>query len=422
MAVCFFDKEYDSNHKYKCDYEVMADEIVVTVDYDITKEVEAVNGVKAIGPNIIYANRDILIVDHNNGINYLLKDAYYNGSSAVYGSPDGGMKTKFVSSVYFSSNSFQSLAGLKEMPKVSSITIVSKDLLRYLSESSINRTEYEDKLVITLNREVEGEKRHIGTNNIKEISLQDYWYGGFNKRHDIVFDTTGHLLLKLARRVNYTDVSKYVYEVYVFLQIYTKRSLKVDEIQVSVDGITFGISFYMGHFGKVARKNTGEKSVSDSMMSFLERCYSTIPYRNSKSDIRNIPYIIIKRDRSIEDSFLMYYRFVECYYKRQRIPKISNSFITYSLAENYMSRGKVLLTDIEHVANEIVSLRNRYVHSGYYIRNESLRIKFDDSSKNYTAKADLNWIFERTRILYDCAVDIIFTDMLKYEKYSFTDM
>ena len=296
MAVCFFNRIYDNNHKYICNYERLTDEIICTVDYDITDEVEPVNGVKATDPYTEYTNRDILIIDYSQGISYLLKDAYYCGSSSVYGNPDGGSKTKFAANIYFYSNSFQALTILKEIPKIDSITLVSKDLIRYISDSSISRTESKEKLVINLDKESNHEIRHIGSKNIKDITLQDFWSGGFNKDHDIAFDI--------------------------------KRSLKIDEIKVSVNGTSYGIAFYMASCKKDIRKNGGEKSVQCSIMDFLERCYSNIPYRNSKSDIRNIPYIIVKRDRSLEDNFLMYYRFVEYYYKKQDISKIKSTFIS----------------------------------------------------------------------------------------------
>ena len=421
MAVCFFNKDYDNKHKYRCEYEISSDQIIVTVDYDISEEVEAVDGIKSFGPNTKYANRDVLIIDYEKRTNYLLKDAYYNGSSFVYGTPDGGAKTKFATSIYFFCNDYESLASLKETPKVSSITIVSKDLLSYISESSVSRTEYEDKLVIDLNKKSYGETRQIGINNIKKITLQEYWFGGFNKEHDIVFDTTGHLEIKLSRRANYTEIHQYVYEVFVFLQIYTNRRFRIEDIKVSIDGVSYGMFFYIRNNEKPIKK-TGvyEASVQSNIMDFLEKCYSNIPYRKSKSDIRNIPYIIMNSSRNIEDSILIYYRFIKKKKKKQKIPNIVKEFISYSLNENYKNGRKSLPTECDSLANEIISLRNHYVHSGYYIRNESLKIKFDDANKNYTVKADVEWIYERMNILYDCSVDIIFRNMLGYDNYNFS--
>ena len=190
MAVCFFGNDYE--HRYKCEYEALSDQIIVTVDYDIKNEIEDVNGVKAFGINTKFDNRDILIADHDNKINYLIKNACYNGVSSVYGTPDSGSKTRFASTMFFSSESFQSLAELKETPKVSSITIVSKDLEKLVTETSVSRVEYEDKLVISLNRRPNGETRQIGSHNIKEILLQEHWSGGFKKDHDIVLADYGN--------------------------------------------------------------------------------------------------------------------------------------------------------------------------------------------------------------------------------------
>lgn len=74
-------------------------------------------------------------------------------------------------------------------------------------------------------------------------------------------------------------------------------------------------------------------------------------------------------------------------------------------------------------------LRNRYVHSGYYIKNNSLRITFKDLDektsklKNYTLNnVDVKWIYERIKILYTIVIDIIFKNMLEYKKYRFKRM
>ena len=70
-------------------------------------------------------------------------------------------------------------------------------------------------------------------------------------------------------------------------------------------------------------------------------------------------------------------------------------------------------------------MRNRYVHAGYYIKNDSLKISFEriDGRKNpkdYTAKnVDVDWIYERTFLLYQVVIDIIYKDMLGYDNYRF---
>ena len=56
MAICYLNSDY--NNKYSCNYEIHDSGIDVTVDYDITDEIKAIDGVKAFGNNTEFANRD----------------------------------------------------------------------------------------------------------------------------------------------------------------------------------------------------------------------------------------------------------------------------------------------------------------------------------------------------------------------------
>lgn len=172
-----------------------------------------------------------------------------------------------------------------------------------------------------------------------------------------------------------------------------------------------------------------ENSVSDNLLVFISKCYKLIPYRDSKSEIRNIPYVIFDYSRNIEDTFLMLYKTIECYYKKQNIKGITSSFINYSIHNNNDKFKKKTEDEIEDLARQIICLRNRYVHSGYYIKNNSLKITFknldEKASKlnNYTLNnIDVKWIYEHTKILYTIVIDIIFKNMLGYEKYKFGRM
>ena len=161
------------------------------------------------------------------------------------------------------------------------------------------------------------------------------------------------------------------------------------------------------------------------MLDFLYKCYTKIPYRDGKSEIRNLPYIILNTSRNLEDNFLMFYRFIECYYKQQPIENIKKTFIEFSIKNNYRNLNKSNEAEIENLVYEIVSLRNHYVHEGYFINNKKLYISFPKigemvNTKNHIVEnIDWKWIYDRTKILYEIVIDIIFRDMLGYEKYKF---
>ncbi len=117
MAVCYFNKDYEKI--FNCEYEKKNGDIEVTVEYAIDDEMEPdENGAITIGSNTQYKKRDILIVDSNSKMNYLLKDASYSGDKELYGSPDGNVTTKFFSSCYFYHEGYNKLQELLETPKV----------------------------------------------------------------------------------------------------------------------------------------------------------------------------------------------------------------------------------------------------------------------------------------------------------------
>ena len=97
-----------------------------------------------------------------------------------------------------------------------------------------------------------------------------------------------------------------------------------------------------------------------------------------------------------------------------------------SAQEHYVKNHSMSEEEIEKLAQEMICLRNHYVHAGYFIRNSCLKITFPrigekKNSKDYTAHpVDVNWIYVRTKMLYEIVVDIIFTKMLGYTDYQFS--
>ena len=104
----------------------------------------------------------------------------------------------------------------------------------------------------------------------------------------------------------------------------------------------------------------------------------------------NSYYNIFDYSRNIEDAFFMLYKTVECYNNKQNIKGITSKFINYSIHNNYIKDKNMTEDKIEDLSRQIICLRNRYVHYGYYIKNNSLKITFKDLDektsklKNYT--------------------------------------
>ena len=413
MPVCCFNGNYDN--KYSCTYEISPESIKVNVDYDIGQEIETKDGVRRFSVETTFEPRDILIVDSALKNYYLLKDAQYNGMSNRYGTLDSQDITSFITSVYFKSDSANKLTELLPNPKVKKIRLYSKAIAEYIKHPSVHTSNSKEKYDIALSRKRNAKSLEIKKNNIKQISLADDWKCTKNYT-SINVQMCGYIEVEVFRRVDYSKVFEYMYELMIFMQLFCPSKFEIDRIMVQVDN-TYYDFFTLLNKPKYVDKHI-PYSTSIDLLEFIKLCYLRIPYRNSKGEIRNIPYVILNTYRNIEDNFLMFYRFIECFYKRQNI----NKFIESSIQYHYNNKNKHTIENTENEAQEIVCLRNHYVHSGYYIKNNSLRISFDKEkrdSRDYTVKVDFSWIYEKTKELYLIVIDIIFTDMLGIKEYEF---
>lgn len=417
MAVCFFNN--DLNNRYRCTYDITKDSVTVSVEYDIYDEIPITNGFRAIGNNS-FESRDILIADSDNSKFYLLKDAYYAGNNNRYALLDNKSVTIFKSGIYFSHGKYDKLTSLPETPKCSSIRLFSKDFITIVGNYSYKKKISEDALIITLKKKNEPLDFDISTSKIKKILFNDWWEQNEDwKTGKVVVDITPYVEIQFNRRHNYNDIHKFVYEFEIYMQLFTKGGFKVDDIWVNIDDSFYKFRCHTREFEYKERKNY---VVSDSMASFLKKCYTNINYAyTTKMWLRNIPYAIGITSRNIEDSFLLYYKFVECFYKSKNEKGVSRRFIAKAIEENYTCEN---YTEDELVclSREIACLRNHYVHSGYFIKNNKLKIskpKDDTAFQEYVADANFNWLFERTDILRKISIDIIYKEILGYDKYSY---
>ncbi len=420
MAVCYFDDKYDK--KYDCQYEVKKDGIEVIVNYDIMDEIQAINGVRTFGSNTEFNERDILIIDYLAKMNYLLKKADCSGHTQVFGTPDGGSRTKFFSNYYFTNSSYEKLCNIPSSNKnIKKIRVYSNMINEFIGYPSLEKQKTDNEYIIKLKKDTIKQKILINTNNINYLEVSDNWISNhIRKDNKIDIRLNGYIEIGLAESISYEEVYDYVYELTMYFQLLKPCKFDINKILVEIEESFHELWLPIN---EIKYKDSHiSNSVKENVLDFLFKCYTTIPYRKSKNEVRNIPYIILNTSRNIEDNFLMFYRFIECYYKQQPIKDIQTTFIKYSIANNYKDK---IEGDIENLVQEIICLRNHYVHKGYYIPNKKIYISFPKiekkaNPKNYMVEdIDFEWLYKRTKILYEIVIDIIFRSMLQYDNYEF---
>ena len=331
MAVCYFNDKYDE--KYDCQYEVKKDGIEIVVNYDIDDEIPAINGVRTFGSNTEFKKRDILIIDYQTKMNYLLKNAYYCGHSEVLGTPDGGYKTRFFSRFYFWDKNYEKLCDLQNGNNIKKIRIYSNIINELIGYPSLYKEENKNEYIIKLKRDTSKQRVEVNLNNIKSIEISDDWTSEHKRKsNEIDIKLNGYIEIEMDNCINYEDIYNYVQELIIYFQLLKPCKFNINKIVVEIEKLYYGFCLPINEMNY--KNSYVEKSVTNDVLEFLLNCYSSIPYRNSKNEIRNIPYIILETSRNLDDNFLMFYRFIECYYKQQPIKDIKTTFIKYSI-ENY---------------------------------------------------------------------------------------
>lgn len=423
MPICYFNG--DLKRSYRCNYETLKDEIVVHIEYDIHEEIRDDNGVVIVGVGTEFKERDILIIDSDKKRNYLLKSAYYIKYISSFGTPDSKIMSSFKSRIYLESSDFRQIAELPKTLKTNKIKIYNNIINDFIGFPSFAKNKTDTEYIISLKNETEKEIIEINKNNIKSLVMSEEWSSCIDpKEHNIKVDLKGYLELELINEINYEEVYNYILELIIFIQLLIPKKLIINKINIMIDSKYYELHIPLEETG--FKEKYVDVSVEEKIQDFLKKCYEKIPYRDSESQIRNIKYIILNTPRNLEDNFLMFYRFIECYYKKQG----KYDFIEYALTQNYKGNS---ITNIEDTARQIISLRNHYVHSGYYIKNKELEITYKQVMYKYKGKkhykknpkdyieknVDCEWIYKRTKMLYNMVLDIIFINMLGYTEYNF---
>ena len=416
MAICYFNGE---KTPYLCDYRLNKEFIDIDVEYDITSEIKADNGVIIFSSNTNYEIRDILIVDKDAKISILAKDCFYNGNYQVFNNEYSKSVTSFKSQVIFRHKEIEVLRSLPKTPKIKSIKIFSKDLICYV-HNSVTTSYSADAITYILSKKKEVDSCVIGKNNIKSLLTASTW-SSKKCNSKIEVDIDAYLQIDFYKRVNYDEISQYINELILYMQLYNPNKFKIcrTEILIEDDWINYSIPTYeIKYFEKEVKQ-----SVQVALLPFLQNAYKSIAFRRGSQLSRNIPYIVIQRSKQIEDDFLDCYRFVECYKKKNTAGN------TYKCFNSLLTEHKLLIkkneNEINHLSQEIISLRNHYVHRGYYIKNNVLKIKFpkkiqdEYGLENYSAEIDFEWVYGKFVVLRLIVIDIIFDKILGYNTYEY---
>ena len=414
MATCIFENEKEQ--KYKCTYDFIDGKIKVKVFKDLySDEYKGLGIVNLSCQNEEeYKEKIINIFDADNKIYLKLFHCYISGYNTMYGSFDGYESVTYATSYYIQGKSEDDIYNINDNPRIDAIRIYHPTIQYIYGNPSFELRKSEDEVNIKLKKNIKKDEIIIDSNNIKSVSISDDWSCQINNKL-MSIKLTGYAELTLKRKIKLSDSISYIKEFQIYMELLKQKCNLLEKVYLKIKDKYFELK--CDEFYSEKENKNIQLSFKDNIDDYLKNCYKNMQIRGNNSVNRNIPYILFGHSRNIEDSYLLYYRFIECFYKKKNY---QSNFIFKALNDSkniYLRNFKE--EDIENVVQEIVCLRNQYVHSGYHIKGGNLKVKSKDEKINYNVKVDFDWIYKRTKLLYYIVIDIIYKQILKIDKYNY---
>lgn len=104
-------------------------------------------------------------------------------------------------------------------------------------------------------------------------------------------------------------------------------------------------------------------------------------------------------------------------YLEQKTGKVPNNFDRLSafVDENLQLFDSNDTVNIENLKNELNSLRNKYVHEGYYLPNDQFAVNGRGKMFLYYKTMDYNWLMKIVKVFKFGIYKILYTKVLDLE-------
>lgn len=404
---------------YKCDVYIDGNEKPYQGQYEFDEEFLEVeifnyhslsNDTVPIGSTVKY--KDIIIADLRNKV-FLFSPAFYNSGSTYALTQYEKYRTNF----YLKTGKVDNAKSFSKDMKLSSLTLYHPMLIQCFTNPSIQITFGDRESNYKIIKEPEKKIVDIQVNNIEKIEFSAVCFcSEKNDRQLINIESENYAKIYFTTPINYEDVLEYVNEFDIFMNAYCPIGLHSYENYITTDDEK---CFNMIHnkLGKEKYyKKVVHKPVKIGFVDYIEKMYKTVNYRTAVNRNRYIP-LEFKKPTSIEDQYTFYFRYIDLYmgeYLKQQTGDEPNNYERLSgfVDENIQYFDANDTANIDNFKNELNSLRNQYVHEGYYLPNNQFDVKGKNRQVLYSKTMDYNWLYRIVKAFKLCSYKILYTKIL----------
>lgn len=366
-----------------------------------------------IGENVKY--KEITIVDLRNKV-FIFSPLFFNVGITFALTQYEKYKTDF----YIKTGQVDSVEAFSSDMKINKIIVYNPMLTQCFTNPALQITYNESEVNYKIVNDSEKKIIEVQDNNIEKIE-----FGGkctYSRLHNgqlINIEAESYAKIYLMQSITYEDLLRYVNEFDVFMNAYCLGELhSYSTLIMTNEDKCFDVIHKLLGKEKYSKKKFYHP-VKMGFFEYMETMYKNVHYRTTEDRNKYIP-LEFKKPTSLEDQYIFYFRYIDLYmgeYLKQKNGKEPNNYERLSafVDENLQLFDDADVANVDDLKNELNSLRNQYVHEGYYLPNNQFAVKGKRREFLYNKSMDYNWLFRIVKVLKYGVYKILYTSVLNLE-------
>lgn len=323
---------------------------------------------------------------------------------------------------YFVAKGIADSTAINSNIKITAVTLHHPVIKECFRSDCLSVLREDDRITFTLRtKNIEKKQVEIKNNsNIEKIELSTGYECQYQIHKSVKIKTENFVHLVFSQSISIKDLPNYISEFNAFCNAYVPLGQKTCRVCVHTDK---GLDLEYVNAKLIDCEHSENRHyhpVNLDILDFLQLIYRKIDYKSAEDKNE---YILLgfKKLPNLEDEFLFYFRYLNLHIGKileSESPEMDvNLFnITKYFVDNY---GYILQKkgiDIgENLIYEINSLRNHYVHEGYYLADNKFAVRGRGRLFLYDKELDYYWLWKLVDALKLGSFVMFYKDVLNVD-------
>ena len=325
---------------------------------------------------------------------------------------------KYKTDFYLSTkkeNDFEAFAN----NNIKEVILYNSALNKLYSNPSIDISKNENEIVYRQILNPNKKTIEINKNNIDCLE-----FGGRsnsilnNDNLNVSIEWENNVKIKLNQPIKCEEILKYINEFDVIINSYCLLGLhSYTTYIITTDNKCFDVKHKLLCKDKYCEKVLYQP-VKMNFFEYVEKMYKILDYRTTANRNKYIPIGFIS-PTTLEDQFVFYFRCIDLYMGEYLEKETGKYPSNYDMLSTFVDENIDLFSyddkvNIENLKKELNSLRNQYVHEGYYLCDNKFAVT-EKKEKLYYKELDYGWLLKMVKIFKYGVYKILYTKILTCE-------